>query len=225
MGANLGLGIILLLLVTPDDGPPLVGVVQVGGAVADDAGGAGVDERVDAGVAARVDDGLGPPHVDLVEELAGLLVVDGDGGGGVDDDVGLELLEYRRQAGGVGDVALAVDGGRVAVAVAAQVHRRHVRAGPRLQRLVDDVVAQEAVAANDEHAAQLTALLFRRRHWGGRFAVCAWVRGCVCVCVCARFIFFSASSFLVSGDYSRKKCKLGRYFGCMRRFLRFLRWR
>lgn len=151
---DLGLGVVLGLLGATDHGPPLVGIEQVGDVVADDAGRAGVDEGLDAGVLAGLDDGLRALDVDLLEDVMGDLGVVGDGRGGVDDDVGLDLVEDGEQLLGVGDVALVVLGVRVAVAPATQVDGDDARGGPRLDELVDDVVAQEAVAADDEHLAQ-----------------------------------------------------------------------
>lgn len=161
---HLGLGVVRVLLVAADDGPPLVGVVQGRDIIADDAAGAGVDEGLDAGLLAGTDDRVGAIDIDPLEEVLVVGVVDGDGGRRVDDDVGFEVLDGGQQAVLVGDVALGVGGGRVAVLLAAQVNGGDVRGGPVAEGLVDDVVAQEAVAAHDEHAAEVAS---RFRGHGG----------------------------------------------------------
>lgn len=159
-GGYLGLRVVLVLLVPADHGPPLVGVEQVRLVVADDARRARVHEGLDAARTAGSDDGGGAVDVDPPEHVLcdGALAA-GDGAGGVDDDVGPQLLEEGPQARGVGDVALAVLGARAAVLVAAQVDAGDGAGGPaaRGERLGDDVVAEEAVAADDEHVAEVVA--------------------------------------------------------------------
>lgn len=75
----------------------------------------------------------------------------------MDDDVGLDRLQQLGQLGGVGDVALMVGGLVVDVARASQVDGGDGLAVPRVQRLVDDVVAQEAVAADHKDVAEVSS--------------------------------------------------------------------
>lgn len=156
--AHLGLGVVLLLLNAPNDGIVLVRVEQVGLVVADDAGRAGVHKGLDARLLAGLDDGLCAADIDLAEELMGRLALAADDGRrGVDDDVGLDRLQQLGQLGGVGDVALVVGGLFVDVARASQVDGGDGLGVPRVQRLVDDVVAQEAVATDDEDVAEVSS--------------------------------------------------------------------
>lgn len=156
--AHLGLGVVLLLLHASDHGIVLVCVEQVGLVVADDAGRAGVHKGLDARLLAGLDDGLGAADIDLAEELMGRLALAADDGRrGVDDDVGPDCLQQLGQLGRVGDVALVVGGLFVDVAGASQVDGGDGLAVPRGQRLVDDVVAQEAVAADDEDVAEVSS--------------------------------------------------------------------
>lgn len=150
-----------MLLVARQDGEALVRVVQVVDIVADDAGRARVDQRLDPGLLTRLNNAIGAVHVDLLEQVLGIGVIRSRGRCGVDDDVGLQLLEGGQKLLGVGDVDLLVDGARVAVLLAAQVDGRDGARGPLLEGLVDDVVAEEAVAADDEDATEVAALLFR----------------------------------------------------------------
>lgn len=89
----------------------------------------------------------------------------------MDDHVRAQLLEEGAQAGLVGDVALAVGGAGDAVLVAAQVDRGDGAGGPLGARegLRHDVVAEEAVAADDEDVAEVVAAagLLRGRHGFG----------------------------------------------------------
>lgn len=156
--AHLGLGVVLLLLDASNHGIVLVGVEQVGLVVADDAGRAGVHKGLDARLLAGLDDGLCAADIDLAEQLMGRLALAADDGRRrVNDDVGPERLQQLRQLGGVGDVALVVGGLCVDVARASQVDGRDGLAVPRVQRLVDDVVAQKAVAADDEDVAEVSS--------------------------------------------------------------------
>lgn len=168
----LGLRVVLGLLLAADLGPPLIRIEQIVPVVADDAGGAGVHQRLDARLLAGLDDGPGAVDIDPLEDVLGVLGVDGERRGRVDDHVGLDVLEDRRQLLAVGDVALVV--GRVWIAVldTAQVERGDGRRGPRLDGLVDNVVAEEAVAANDEDIAEGASCLLLFCHGGGcvRFA-------------------------------------------------------
>lgn len=159
LGGGLGLGVVLGLQLTTDDGPALVGVVEVAHVVADDTGGGSVDEGLDAGLLASLNDAAGALDVNLVEESLGRLAAVDDGGGRVDDDVRADLVEEGSQAGPIGDVALAVGGGRVAVTVAAQVDRGDGFGSPLAEGDVDDVVAQEAVTADNDDAAEVASLL------------------------------------------------------------------
>jgi hypothetical protein len=159
---DLCLGVVLCLLLTPDDGPALVGVYEVRLVVADDAGGAGVDQCRHTGLLAGFDDGLGAVDVDLFEQGVGDPVVAlGGRRGGVDDDVGLHVLEDGGQLVGVGNVGLEVleaVGLGAAVAHAAQVEGRD-GAVVVVQEHVDHMVAQKAAAADHEYPAQV-GLLF-----------------------------------------------------------------
>lgn len=156
--AHLGLGVVLLLLGASDDGIILVCVEQVGLVVADDAGRAGIHKGLDARLLASLDDGLGAADIDLAEQLmGGLALAAGHGRRRVDDDVGLDGLQQLGQLGNVGDVALVVGGLFIDVVGASQIDRGHGLGVPRGQRLVDDVVAQEAVAADDEHVAEVAS--------------------------------------------------------------------
>lgn len=155
LGGGLGLGVVLKLLRGADDGPALVGVVEVRLEVADDARGRGVDEGLDVGVPAGVNDGARAVDVDAAKELLLHGIVAGDGRGRVDDDVGPDLVKEGGEPVGVGNVALVVGGVGAAVPVAAQVDRGDVAAAPVVEGLVDNVVAEEAVAADDEDLAQV----------------------------------------------------------------------
>ena len=73
----------------------------------------------------------------------------------MDDKIRLEVLDGGEEALVVGDVALAIGGGRVAVLLAAQVDGGDEGGGPGLKGLVHNVVAEEAIAANDDDAAQV----------------------------------------------------------------------
>ena len=66
--AYLGLGVILGLSTTPDDGPFLAGVDEVAPIITHDAGGAGVDESLDIGLLTGSDDGAGAVDIDLLED-------------------------------------------------------------------------------------------------------------------------------------------------------------
>jgi hypothetical protein len=66
----------------------------------------------------------------------------------VDDHVWAHLVEDGLQLGRVGDVGLVVGHPIEAVAVAAEVDRGDL-GGPLVQRELDDVVAEKAVAADD----------------------------------------------------------------------------
>lgn len=154
----LGLGIVFMLLVATNYRPALVGIAQVIVVIAHNTRRAGIHERLDAGLLARLNDGLGTIDVDLAEELLVDLTVAGYGRGGVDDNIGSQLIEDVRQLGRIGNVALVVGCVGAAVLVAAEVDRRDVGAAPRVDGLVDYVVAKEAVAANDENLAEVAFL-------------------------------------------------------------------
>lgn len=160
----LGLGVVFSLLGASDDGEPLVGIAQVRLIIANDAGRARVDQGLDTRLLARLDNSLGAVDVDLAEQLLVDEAVAGDGRGGVDDDVRAQLLEDARQLVGVGNVALVVGCVGAAVLLAAQVDRGDVGAPPRVNGLVDNVVAEEAVAANDQDLAEVAFLLLLRCH-------------------------------------------------------------
>ena len=151
---DLGLGVVLGLLISTDQWPPLICVKQISDIVADDTGRAGIDKSLDTCLFAGINHRLCSVDIDLFEDVVADLGVVGDGGRRVDDDVGLEFLNQRQQALGVGDIALAVLGGGIAVALAPQVDAEDGGGGPRLNGLVDDVVAEEAVAADDDDAAE-----------------------------------------------------------------------
>lgn len=155
----LSLGVDVVLLLAPDDGPPLIGIVQVGLAVANHTRRACIYQCLDTSLLTSLDDAAGTANIDLLKELLAVDMVVGSGRGRVDHDIGLEVLDGRGQAVDVGDVALAVDGARVAVPLAAQVDDGDFRGGPGVDGLVDDMVAKEAIAANDEHAAEVASFL------------------------------------------------------------------
>lgn len=168
---NLSLGVVLLLLGGAQDRPSLVSVEQVASHVADDAGRARVDESFDLGGPAGVDDGLRASDVDLVEERVGrFALAAGKRRSRVDDDVGRKLGHEGRQLGGVGDVALVIRRLVAAVLVAAQVDRGYRRAGPAVESLVDDVVTEETVAADDNDLAERASL------FGSHDLVLCWKR-------------------------------------------------
>lgn len=91
----------------------------------------------------------------------------------MDDDVGLDVLEDGLDLFRVGDVGFVVGGGWVAVVRAAEVDYGDGAGLPAVasQELVDDVVAQEAIAADDEDLAQVDwhGSLFGRHLFWGRF--------------------------------------------------------
>lgn len=168
--AHLGLGVVLRLQFAADDGPTLVGIDEIGGIVANDTRGRCVDQSLYGGGLAGGDDGSGAVDVDLAEEiLCDGAVALGRGGGGVDDYVGLDVLEEGLDLVHVGDVCLVVVGFGVAVVGAAEIYHVDGCDGPAVagQELVDHMVAEEAVAADDEDLAQV----------GGRRGLCRHVCG------------------------------------------------
>lgn len=167
-GAYLSVGVVRVLLVTGEDGVPLIGIVQIIHIIANDTRGTRVDQRLHPRLLTRLDHTIGSIHVDLLEQLLRIGVIRSSGRRRVDDHIRLQLLERRQQLLGVGNVNLLVGRGRVAVLLAAQVDGGHGGGGPGGEGLVDDVVAEEAVAADDEDATEVAALLFRH-DWRGRF--------------------------------------------------------
>lgn len=165
-GQTLRLGVIVGLVLAFEYGPALISIDEVVDGVADDRGGAGVDERSYAGLATGVNDALGAFDVDFVEEGVGHLG-DGHGRGGMDHDIGLDLLEDRDQRFKRRDVAVEVldaIGFGTTVACCAEVHHGHL-AGIEVDELVDDVVTEEAAAANDDNVSKVSLNDFRyRRH-------------------------------------------------------------
>lgn len=155
-GQTLRLGVVVGLELAFEDGPALVGIDEVSDGVTDNRGGAGVDERSDAGLAAGVNDALGALDVDFVQEGIGRLG-DGHGRGGVDHDIWLDLLEDRNDRFERGDVSVEVldaVGFGAAVACSAEIHDEHL-AGIAIDELVDDVVTEEAAAANDDNVSKV----------------------------------------------------------------------
>ena len=73
----------------------------------------------------------------------------------MNDNIGLKVLDSGKELLGVGDVALAVGGGRIAVLLAAQIDGSDKGGGPGFEGLVHDVVAQEAVTTDNNDSAQL----------------------------------------------------------------------
>lgn len=125
------LGVVLFLLGTSNHGVTLVCIEQVVLVVTNDTGRAGIHECLDASVLASLNDSLGAANVDLAEEIVGRLVVAaGHGGGRVDDDVRLDLLQDLGQLGGISDVAFVVRGLVVDVAGASQINGGHGFAVP-----------------------------------------------------------------------------------------------
>lgn len=169
-GQALRLGVVVGLVLASEHGPALVGIDEVGDRVADDRGGAGVDERSDASLLAGVNDALGAFDVDFVEEGIGHLG-DGHWRGGMDHDIGLDLLEDRDHGIERSDVAVEVldaIGFGTAVACCAEVHHGHL-AGVALDQLVDNVVTEEAAAANDDNVSKVFLNDFSYRRHCSRF--------------------------------------------------------
>src|SRR5205823_1847521 len=97
------------LVLAPNQRPAFVSVDQIASVVADNAGRACVHQRPDARLLACLDDGGGPVDIDLLEQGVRDLVVGlGGGRGGVDDDVGLGLVEDGLEFVGIGDVGVEV---------------------------------------------------------------------------------------------------------------------
>ena len=158
---HLCLGVILALLSSADYGPALVGVNEIGLVVAHHTGGTGVDEGGNARLLARLDDGGSAVDVDLLEKRMGDAVV-GLGGRrrGVDDDLRLDLVEDLFESGGVGDVGFEVLNTirlGAPVARAAKVDDAN-GADVVAEEHADNVVAEEATAANHQDGAKLRFL-------------------------------------------------------------------
>lgn len=109
VGGYLCLRIVLALLSSADDGPAFVRIDEVGLVITHHTGGTGVNEGSNARLLTRLDDGGGAVDVDLLEQRMGDAIV-GLGGRrrGVDDDLGLDLVEDGFELGSVGDVGLEV---------------------------------------------------------------------------------------------------------------------
>jgi hypothetical protein len=191
------LRVILALLVSPDDRPSLVRVYEIALVITDYTSRAGEHQRLDTGTLAGVHHSLGAVDVDLLEQGMGDTVgALGRRRCGMDDDVWLGLLEYRRQLLGVGYVGLEVldvVGCRSPVPDAAQVD--YGDGGCVVaQEEIDDVVAQEAAAADYEDAAQV--VLRCRSHCGDEGL---WTGLCFT-------IGFGTSVFGTAGSLNNVRC-------------------
>ena len=145
------LRVVLALLGSADDGPALVGVDEIGLVITHDTGGAGIDEGSNSRLLARLDDGGGAIDIDLLEERMRDAVVGlGRRRRGVDDNLGLDLVEDSFELVGVGDVGIKVldtVGIGPPVARAAEIDDRY-GADVVAEENADNVVTEEATAAN-----------------------------------------------------------------------------
>lgn len=156
----LGVGVVRVLLVAREDGVPLVRIVQIVHIIADDTRRANVDQRLHPSLLTGLNNAKGSIHVDLLEQLLSVGVIRRSRRRRVNDNIRLQILKRGQQLLGIGNVDLLVGSGRVAVLLAAQVDGGNGAGGPAGEGLIDDVVAEEAVAADDEDATEITALLF-----------------------------------------------------------------
>jgi hypothetical protein len=143
-------------LVTSKHRPPLIRIEQVP-IVSNDAGRAREHQGLYPSLLAGLDHRRRAINIDLLQQIF-VRVVIRDRRGRVDDNVGLHIFEDGGETPGVGDVALVVGGVGVAVALAAEVDGGD-RLGPPVEGLVDDVMAEEAIAADDEDAAEVASFL------------------------------------------------------------------
>lgn len=152
----------------------LVGKDEIvrGGIVRDDARRRGIHESRDTSLLARVNDTVGAVDIDLlVEGVVGTALGEGRRRRGMDDDVGAHLRKDRGQAGHLFprlDVRRILKRGNVAVKIAHAIldgapvsRRRQVEHGNsdglvlgRGEQQINNVMAQESAAANDQDAAQ-----------------------------------------------------------------------
>lgn len=87
---GLCIGVVVGLRLASYEGVRLVGIDQVGRAVADDTGTAGIDKGLDTSLRSNAKECLCAIDVDLVQDLVGHVEL---GAGSVDDNAGLDLDE------------------------------------------------------------------------------------------------------------------------------------
>lgn len=145
-------GVVVGLLLASYQGVCLIGIDQVGRAVADNTGATGVDEGLDTSLRGDAKECLCSFDIDLVQNLVGHVEL---GAGSVDDDAWLyldEQLAHGTLIGEVSEVILAAldgFGGRP------QIHGRELGACIAFKQEVDDLSTQSAAASGDEHMAQI----------------------------------------------------------------------
>lgn len=147
--AYLGLGVVFALLLSSNHGPPLIGIEQIIPVIADDTGGAGIHKRLDTALLARLNHRLGTIDIDLLKDLLPDATITSHRRSSMNNNIRLHILQNEGKLLVIGDIALVVRGVVVAVLNAAEVDGGDARCGPVGERLVDDVVAEEAIAADD----------------------------------------------------------------------------
>jgi hypothetical protein len=166
-------GVVVGLLLASDQGVCLVGIDQVGRAVADDTGTAGVDKGPDTGLGSDAKKCLCSVDIDLVQDLVGHVEL---GACSVDDNAGLDLDEQLAHSILIGKVSKVVLAALDGLGSRSQVHGRELGACIAFKQEVDDLCTQSATPSGDEHMAQVCGRLRLATDTAGRSGHC----DCLC---------------------------------------------
>lgn len=154
------------------EGVCLVGIDQVGRAVADYTGTAGVDKGLDTSLGSHAKESLGSVDINLVQDLVGHVEL---GAGSVDDNGRLDLDEQLAHCALVGEISEVVLAAIDGLAGRSQVHGRQLGACLAFEQEVDDLCTQTTASSSNEHMAQI----FARCHFATGAAACR----CHCLCL------------------------------------------
>ena len=156
------------------EGVCLVGIDQVGRAVADYTGTAGVDKGLDTSLGGHSKKRLCSVDINLVQDLVGHVEL---GAGRVDDDAGLDLDEQLAHGTLIGEVSEVVLAALDGLGGRSQVHGRELGACIAFKQEVDDLCTQSTASSSDEHMAQILGrcrLATDAAGWSGHCAYVVW---------------------------------------------------
>lgn len=165
-------GVVVGLLLASDERICLVGVNQVGRAVANHTGTASVDKGLDTSLGSDTKKRLCSVDIDLVQDLVGHVEL---GAGGVDDNAGLDLDEQLAHRTFVGEVSKVVFAAIDGLGGRSQVHGRELGARIAFKQEVDDLCTQSAASSGDEHMAQILGRCRLATDTAGRSGHCRCV--------------------------------------------------
>lgn len=156
------------------EGVCLIGIDQVGRAVADNTGTAGVYKGLDTSFGGHAKKRLCSVDIDLVQNLIGHVEL---GAGSVDDDAGLDLDEQLAHGTLVGEVSEVVLAALDGLGSRSQVHGRELGACIAFKQEVDDLCTQSTASSSDEHMAQILGrcrLATDAASWSGHRGCLVW---------------------------------------------------